>query len=45
MLTPTIDAVIQIASVVLRRDFRAEGPRTPDTLGLHDLTPEDLRRL
>ena len=43
--TPTIDAVIQIASVVLRRDFRAEGPRTPDTLGLHDFTPEDLRRL
>jgi opine dehydrogenase len=43
--TPTIDAVIQIASVALGRDFRAEGPRTPETLGLGDLSPEELHRL
>lgn len=43
--TPTIDAIIQVASVVLGRDFRAEGPRTPASLGLADLTREDLQRL
>ena len=43
--TPTIDAVIQVASAVLGRDFRAEGPRTPATLGLGDLTPEQISAL
>jgi opine dehydrogenase len=43
--TPTIDAVIQIASVALGRDFRAEGPRTPDSLGLGELSPQELQRL
>lgn len=43
--TPTIDAVIQVASVALGRDFRAEGPRTPQSLGFGDLSPEELQRL
>ena len=32
--TPVMDSVIAIASVVLARDFRAEGERTLGTLGL-----------
>lgn len=37
--TPTIDAVIQVATVVMGRDYRAEAPRTLDSIGLggHDL--------
>jgi hypothetical protein len=37
-----MDAVIEITSVVLRRDFRAEGARTMAGLGLADLTREQL---
>ena len=40
--TPVIDSVIAIASVVLARDFRAEGKRTMTTLGLDDMSPEQL---
>jgi opine dehydrogenase len=40
--TPVMDAVIEITSVVLRRDFRAEGARTMAGLGLADLTREQL---
>jgi opine dehydrogenase len=40
--TPVMDSVIEIASVVLARDFRAEGKRTLTTLGLDDLSPEQL---
>jgi len=43
--TPVMSAVIEIASVVLARDFRAEGKRTMGTLGLDDMTPEQLAAL
>lgn len=43
--TPAIDAVITIASVVLARDFRAEGIRTVSTLGLDGMSPEELAAL
>ena len=43
--TPVIDAVIAIASVVLARDFRAEGKRTMTTLGLDAMSPEQLAAL
>ncbi|HEY5980079.1 MAG TPA: NAD/NADP octopine/nopaline dehydrogenase family protein [Microlunatus sp.] len=42
--TPVMDAVVQIASVVLGRDFRSEGARTMQSLGLDELSPEELRR-
>ena len=37
--------VIAIASVVLARDFRAEGRRTVSTLGLDGMSPEQLAAL
>jgi opine dehydrogenase len=40
--TPVMDAVIEIASVVLRRDFRAEGARTMARMGLSGLSREQL---
>jgi opine dehydrogenase len=40
--TPTMDAVVTIASVVLARDFRSEGARTLASLGLDGLSPEEL---
>jgi opine dehydrogenase len=43
--TPAMDAVITIASVVLARDFRAEGARTVSTLGLDGLSREQLAAL
>jgi opine dehydrogenase len=43
--TPLMDAVIAIASVVLARDFRAEGKRTLATLGLEDRSAEQLAAL
>ena len=43
--TPVIDGVIAIASVVLARDFRGEGKRTVTTLGLDDLSAEQLAAL
>src|SRR6478609_9153862 len=43
--TPVIESVITIASVVLARDFRAEGVRTLKTLGLDALSPEQLAAL
>jgi hypothetical protein len=39
-----MDAVVQIASVVLGRDFRSEAARTMQSLGLDELSPEELRR-
>jgi opine dehydrogenase len=43
--TPTMDAIIEITSVVLARDLRAEGARTMSSLGLDDLTAEQLLSL
>ncbi len=43
--TPTMDSVINIASVVLGRDFRAEQARTLASLGFGDLTADELRTL
>jgi opine dehydrogenase len=43
--TPVMDAVITIASVVLARDFRAEGKRTMSTLGLDGMSPAELAAL
>ena len=47
--TPTMDALITLASVVLARDFRAEGVRTLATLGLDDMSattsPPSKRRI
>jgi opine dehydrogenase len=42
--TPVMDAVVQIASVVLGRDFSFEATRTMQGLGLAELSPEALRR-
>jgi opine dehydrogenase len=43
--TPVMDALIDIASVVLARDFRAEGKRTLSTLGLESMSAEQLAAL
>jgi opine dehydrogenase len=43
--TPVMDAVIAIASVVLARDFAAEGKRTVSGLGLDGLSREQLAAL
>ena len=43
--TPVIDSVITMTSVVLARDFRAEGVRTLSTLGLDGLSPAELAAL
>lgn len=40
--TPTIDAVIRLASIVAGEDFAAQRPRTMDTMGLSGLTREQL---
>jgi opine dehydrogenase len=43
--TPTMEALITLASTVLARDFRVEGARTLATLGLDDMTPSELAGL
>ena len=40
--TPTMDAVIRMASIVADQDFAAERPRTMDKVGLSGLTREQL---
>jgi opine dehydrogenase len=40
--TPTMDAVIRIASIVAGEDFAAQRARTMDTMGLSGLTREQL---
>ena len=36
--TPGIDAIIHVASTVMARDYRAEGSRTPESLGIAELS-------
>lgn len=43
--TPSADAIIQIASIALGRDFRAEAARTPETLGFGSFSTAQLRAL
>jgi hypothetical protein len=40
-----MDAVINIASIVMARDYRAEALRTPESLGIADRSAEDLATL
>ena len=43
--TPGIDAVIKVATIVMARDYRAEALRTPESLGIADLSAEQLAQL
>ena len=43
--TPGMDSVIEIASIVMARDYRAEALRTPETLGIADFSVEELGAL
>ncbi len=43
--TPGMDAVINVASIVMARDYRAEALRTPESLGIAQLSAEDLAKL
>ena len=43
--TPTMDAVIQLATVLMQRDYAAEALRTPTSLGISDLSAEALGNL
>jgi len=40
--TPTIDAIIQVTSVLMARDYANEAPRTPDALGIGGVSAEEL---
>ncbi len=43
--TPTMDAMIQLASVLMNRDYAGEAARTPESLGIGELTVEALADL
>ncbi len=43
--TPGMDAVIDVASIVMARDYRAEALRTPESLGIADRSAEELATL
>lgn len=43
--TPGIDAIIHVASIVMARDYRSEGLRTPATLGIADQSVAALKAL
>ena len=43
--TPTIDAVIQLASILMNRDYAGEALRTPKSLGIDNYTVEQLTKL
>jgi opine dehydrogenase len=43
--TPTMDAVIHLASVLMERAYASEAIRTPTSLGISDLTAEALGSL
>ncbi len=40
--TPGMDAVIQVASIIMGRDFKSEGARTLEVLGLNDCSIEEI---
>ena len=43
--TPTMDAIIQLASVLMARDYASEAPRTPESLGIEGMSVEELSEL
>ncbi len=43
--TPTIDAMIQVTSVLMARDYAAEALRTPASLGIAEFSAQELGRL
>jgi len=43
--TPTIDAVIQVTSVLMARDYAGEAVRTPESLGIAGLSAGELGSL
>ena len=45
VVTPTIDAIIHVTSVLMGRDYRAEALRTPEGLGIGHLSAELLGSL
>jgi len=43
--TPTIDAIIQISSIVMARDYKSEGARTMSSTGLSKYSLKELREI
>ncbi len=43
--TPGVDAVINVASIIMARDYRSEALRTPESLGIADRSAEELATL
>ncbi len=43
--TPTMDAMIQLTSVLMNRDYAGDALRTPETLGIDGLSVAELGRL
>ena len=43
--TPTMEAIIQVTSVLMNRDYAGEALRTPATLGIADRSAAELGRL
>jgi opine dehydrogenase len=43
--TPTMDAVIRVTLVLMDRDYAGEARRTPESLGIGDLSAEELGSL
>jgi len=43
--TPGIDAIIDVAAIVMARDYRAESLRTPESLGIANRSAEELGAL
>ena len=43
--TPTIDSLIQLASVLMNRDYAGEALRTPESLGIGELTADQISSL
>lgn len=43
--TPGMDAIINVATIVMARDYRAEALRTPESLGIAELSAEELGKL